>query len=628
MTIELPDEEFEVLWNDGESTLSRVRHKADGASTLLVQPAQAHATASLERFERARAIRDELEASWAARPTELIERRGEFALRMEDPGGQVLARLLGKPWDVGPFLRVAAGVASAIGALHRQGLIHKDVKPSNVLVDVPTGKAWLAGFGLTTRLARERHAPDSPQAIVGTLAYMAPEQTGRMNRSVDARSDLYSLGVTFYEMLTGTRPFEASEPMEWIHCHVARQPVPPGDRVPGIPATLSALVLKLLEKNAEDRYQTARGIEADLRRCLAEWDVTGGIEPFQLAARDVPDRLLIPERLYGREREIGVLVDTFEGVVRNGKQALVLVSGYAGVGKSSIVHELQHIVVRQHGIFVSGKFEPHERDIPLAPLVRAFRDLVRSVLLSSDAELLRWRNHLRGALGANARLVVDLVPDVELIIGPQEPVADLPPHQAQARFQRTLQRFVAVFARSEQPLVLFVDDLQWLDRASLDLLRNLATHDEQMHLLIVGAYRDNEVGPTHPLYDTLAAIREASVVQELEVGPLSQDDVRAVTADALHHGHDETQPLAEVVYEKTAGNPFFVIQFLHELIIDRCLAFDASIGGWTWDLAHIRAKGYTENVLALLAGSSIVCPRPRRALSEISPASSAAALTR
>jgi AAA ATPase domain/Protein kinase domain len=603
MTTEVPEGELEVLWDDGEFILSRVRRQADGRSTLLMRPAAAHPTAtSLARLEHAHALRAELDASWAARPTDLIGARRRLALRVEDPGGRVLATLLGKPWDVGPFLRAAAGVASALSGLHRHDLVHKDVKPSNVLVDVATGEAWLAGFGLTTRLVRERRAPSPPQAITGPLAYMAPEQTGRMNRSVDTRSDLYSLGVTLYEMLTGTLPFKASEPMEWIHCHIARQPVPPGERVLGIPAMLSAIVLKLLAKNAEDRYQTARGVEADLRRCLADWESAGRIEPFPLGARDVPDRLLIPERLYGREREIAALVDAFERVASDGRQAFVLLSGYSGVGKSSIVNELQQVVVRRRGLFASGKFEPHERDIPLAPLARAFRDVVRSVLLLSEDGLQRWREDIRLALGANAQLVIELVPDVKLIIGPQEPVPDLPPQQAQARFHRVLQRFVSVFARSGQPLVLFVDDLQWLDHASLDLLRNLATHDEGMCLLLIGAYRDNEVGPTHPLSHTLAAIQDVAAVQEIDVTSLDREDVRALISDALHQSQDQTESLAEVVYEKTAGNPFFVIQFLHELAAEGCLAFDSSAGSWTWDLAHIRAKGYTENVFDLLVG--------------------------
>ncbi len=601
MTSELPEREPRVLWDDGEFILSRLR--AYPRPALLVRPADASPTeTTIAQMEHAHALRGELDASWAARPTDLIGARPRLALRMEDPGGEVLATLLGKPWDVGRFLRVAAGAARALSGLHTRGLVHKDVNPSNILVDVTTGGAWLAGFGLTTRLARERNVPNVSQAVEGTLAYMAPEQTGRMNRSVDTRSDLYSLGVTLYEMLTGTLPFRASEPLEWIHCHIARQPVPPSERVLEIPAMLSTIVLKLLAKNAEDRYQTARGVEADLRQCSAEWDTSGRIDHFPLAARDVPDRLLVPERLYGRAREIGALVDAFDRVARDGRQTLVLLSGYSGVGKSSIVNELQQAVVRAHGLFVSGKFEPHERDIPFAPIARAFRDLVRSVLLSSDIELQRWRDDLRRALGANGQLLVDLVPDVKLIIGPQEPVAELPPQQAQARFHRVLERFVGVFARSEHPLVLFVDDLQWLDRASLDLLRNLAVHGDDMHLLLIGAYRDNEVGPTHPLSQTLAAIQDVTAVQEVSVGPLDREAVQALIADALRQSRDRIEPLAEVVFDKTAGNPFFVMQFLHELGGEGCLAFDAGAGVWTWDLPRIWAKGYTENVFDLLAG--------------------------
>jgi hypothetical protein len=308
----------------------------------------------------------------------------------------------------------------------------------------------------------------------GTLAYMAPEQTGRMNRSVDTRSDLYSLGVILYEMLKGTLPFQASEPIEWIHCHIARAPAPLGDGVRGIPPVISAIVLKLLAKNPEDRYETARGVETDLRRCLSEWESAGSIEQFPLAAHDVPDRLLIPERLYGRQHEIAMLCDAFENVAGGGKQALVLVSGSSGVGKSSVVNELRRVVVQRRGHFVAGKFQPNERDMPFAPIMRSFRDLVRSILALSDADVHRWREGICQALGANAQLIIDLLPEVELIIGPQEPVASIPPQQAKTRFYGVLQRFVCVLARSEHPLVLFVDDLQWLDRASLDLLQNLA----------------------------------------------------------------------------------------------------------------------------------------------------------
>ena len=602
MPTDLSQEEFEVLWDDGEFILSRINNHYDRSPGLLVRPAAAYATAvSRARLKHAYALRDELEDSWAARPMELIDRSDELALFVQDPGGQLLATLIRKAWEVRPFVRVAIGLAHALGSLHRRGLVHKDLKPSNILVEVARGEAWLGGFTFTTRIQREDHATSQPKLIAGTVAYMAPEQTGRMNRWVDTRSDLYSLGVILYEMLTGELPFKASDPMEWIHCHIARQPATPSERVGGIPRTLSAIVLKLLAKNPEDRYQTARGLEADLLRCLEQLESAGCIDQFPLGADDVPDRLLIPERLYGRGREIALLVDAFEQVARDGRQALVLVSGYSGVGKSSIVNELRQTVVRRHGLFAAGKLEPHERDTPFAPIIRALRDLVQSILVLSDVVVEKWGDDIRRALGANAQLIIDFVPEVQLIIGPQKPVADLPPQQAQARFYGVLQRFVSVFARSEHPLVLFVDDLQWLDRASLDLVRNLAAQDEGMHLLLVGAYRQNEVGPTHPLTATLSAVRGAAVVHEIHAGPLQRENICALISDTLHQSQLQIEPLANVVYEKTAGNPFFAKQFLQELAYEGCLAFDTSAGAWKWDLTLIQAHGYTENVFDLLA---------------------------
>jgi transcriptional regulator with GAF, ATPase, and Fis domain/predicted ATPase len=602
MPTDLSQEEFEVLWDDGEFILSRVKNQHGRSPALLVRPATAYATAvSRARLKHAYALRDELEDSWTARPMELIDRSDELALFVQDPGGQLLATLIRKAWEVRPFVRVAIGLAHALGSLHRRGLVHRDLRPSNILVEVARGEAWLGGFTFTTRIQPEDHATSQPRLIAGTLAYIAPEQTGRMNRWVDTRSDLYSLGVILYEMLTGELPFKASDPMEWVHCHIARQPAAPSERVDGVPTTLSAIVLKLLAKNPEDRYQTARGLEADLVRCLTELESGGRIEEFLLGADDVPDRLLIPERLYGRGPEIASLVDAFENVARDGKQAFVLVSGYSGVGKSSIVNELRQTVVRRHGLFAAGKFEPHERDTPFAPIIRAIRNLVRSILVLSDAGVQKWGEDICRAVGANAQLIIDFVPEVQLIIGPQQPVADIPPQQAQVRFYGVLQRFVSVFARSEHPLVLFVDDLQWLDRASLDLVHNLAVHNEGMHLLLIGAYRQNEVGPAHPLTITLSAIRDAAVVREIDVVPLQGEDIYALISDTLHQSQSQIEPLANVVYEKTAGNPFFAKQFLQELAYEGCLFFDTSIGAWKWDLALIQAHRYTENIFDLLA---------------------------
>ena len=595
---------FEPVWDDGEFVLSHTMRPGEQSPLLLMTPAQAQpAPVSLARLEHAYRLRDELDSTWAARPVALVQQDGHPALLIEDPGGELLARLVGKTWDLMPFLRVAVGLTVSIGRLHARGLIHKDIKPANILVNTTTGDVWLAGFGLASRLARERQAPDSPDVIAGTLPYMAPEQTGRMNRSIDARSDLYSLGVTLYELLTGKLPFTASDPMEWIHCHIARKPMPPNERVKGIPGQVAAIVMKLLAKTAEHRYQTAAGVEADLRSCLTTWEAHGCIDEFPLGARDVSDTLLIPERLYGRERQIAELFAAFERVLADGTPQLVLVSGYAGVGKSSVVHELYKALVPPRGLFASGKFEQYKRDIPYATVAQALQSLVRRILGESEADLVRWRDAITQAVGPNGQLIVNLIPEVELVIGIQPPLADVSPHDAQTRFQMVFRRFLGVFATSEHPLALFLDDLQWLDAATLDLLVHLVTDQEVRHLLLVGAYRDNEVDPSHPLMQTLDAIRRADGgVREIVLAPLTLDDVGRLISESLHGAAEDFRPLAELVHEKTGGNPFFVNQFLTALVEEGLLAFDAGAVAWTWNLAHIRAKGYTDNVVDLMVG--------------------------
>ena len=597
-----------VLLEDGERVLCRGWRDdgdGDGTAVLAVLSASEHpAPAFVDQLAHEYGLKDELDGRSAARPLALVREHGRTMLLLEDPGGGPLARLLGRPMEMGRFLRFATGLSAALRHVHEHGLIHKDIKPANVLVDFATGQVWLTGFGIAARLPRERQSPEPPELVAGTLAYMAPEQTGRMNRSIDSRSDLYSLGVTLYEMLTGALPFMASDPMEWVHCHIARQPVPPVERLKDVPVPVSAIVSKLLAKTAEERYQTAAGLERDLRRCLAAWETQHRIDAFPLGQQDTPDRLLIPEKLYGREREIETLLAAFDRVVTSGRPELVLVSGYSGIGKSAVVNELHKALVPPRGLFASGKFDQYKRDIPYATLAQAFQSLIRSLLGKSDAELAGWRDALREALGPNGRLMIDIVPELKLLIGEQPPVLELPPQQAQSRLQLVFRRFLGVFARPEHPLALFLDDLQWLDAATLDMLADLLTQADVQQLLVIGAYRDNEVDSAHPLMRRLDSHPQGGSVragdQSCAARPRRPGAAHCRYAAAAQPGR--AAPLARLVHEKTGGNPFFAIQFISALAEEGLLRFDHDAARWRWELDRLHAKGYTDNVVDLMVG--------------------------
>ena len=675
--IELSRYEFEILRTDEEFNLYRARGAGEPSSILVLTPVlQQPEPGTIKRLEHECSFRDELDPEWSVRPIGLTRHWDRMALVLEDPGGEPLYRLLGpvrntsprsvrealrartstladaggQPMELAWFLRLAISLAAGLSKLHGRGLIHKDIKPANVLVGPVTNKVWFTGFGISSRLVRERQAPEPPEMIAGTLAYMAPEQTGRMNRSVDSRSDLYSLGVTFYQMLTGCLPFTASDPMEWVHCHIARKPAPPGERIKNVPAPVSAIIMKLLAKTAEERYETASGLEADLSRCLPQWETRGCIDDFPLGEKDKPDRLLIPEKLYGRAREIDTLLTSFDRVVASGRPELVLISGYSGMGKSSVVNELHKVLVPSRGLFASGKFDQYKRDIPYSTLAQAFQSLIRPLLAKKESELDGWRAAFREALGPNGQLMVDLVPELKLIIGEQAPVPDLPPQDTQRRFQLVVRRFISVFARPEHPLVLFLDDLQWLDMATLDLLEDLLISDfagqrsptprgllrgqpigcespkvagstvvceggsqpvetklprtgnlDVHYLMLIGAYRNNEVGATHPLTRKLDAVRQTGAqVHEIRLWPLARDDLRQLIADSVRCEPERAAPLAQLVHQKTGGNPFFAIQFISALAEEGLLTFERHAGRWSWDVDGIHAKGYTDNVVDLM----------------------------
>jgi predicted ATPase/C4-dicarboxylate-specific signal transduction histidine kinase len=645
MAVEPSGHVYETLRIDEEFSLCRVRQEGELSTVLVVAPVSEYPSlGSLARLEHVYSLRDELDSEWAVRPVALTRQGRRIELVLEDPGPGAagLDLLLGNPIELGRFLRLAINLAGGLAKLHQRGLIHKDIKPVNILVDAVTDRVWFTGFGFASRLRREQHAAEPPEVIAGTLAYMAPEQTGRMNRSIDSRSDLYSLGITLYQMLTGALPFEATDAMEWVHCHVARQPPRPSERLAGVPEPISEIVSKLLSKTAEERYQTATGLETDLKKCRVEWERAGRINAFPLGLEDVPDRLLIPEKLYGRQQECQILLDAFDRVAASGKPELILVTGYSGIGKSSLVHELQKLIVIPRGIFISGKFDQTKRDIRYAALAQAFQPLVHQILVKSENEVDHWKNVILDALGPNGQLMIDLVPELELVIGKQPDPPDLPHQQSQNRFEAVLRAFIGIFAHKEDPLVLFLDDLQCLESATLKLLEQLLTDSSVHHLLLVGAYRDNElvdcpeehrlefhtgsaaatrwlghaersrakgftdnvvVIARHPLLLALASIRKSeAVVHEIVLNPLSLAEVNQLLGDALRCDFNRARSLAELVHEKTRGNPFFTLQFLTNLAEEHLLEFDPGTALWRWDIERIRAKDFTDNVVHFMIG--------------------------
>ncbi|GAB4109371.1 MAG: AAA family ATPase [Roseiflexaceae bacterium] len=524
------------------------------------------------------------------------------ALILEDFGGEALTQLVAKaPLPIDQWLILAIALTDALAAIHAKQIVHKDIKPHNIIYHAASGVVKITDFGIATRLTRENPSLLQPDVLEGTLAYISPEQTGRMNRAIDHRSDLYSLGVTLYELLTGRLPFDATDAVGWVHAHIARTPTPPERILAATPPAISAILLKLLAKAAEDRYQSAVGVRFDLEQCLAGYQATGVVPAIVVGRRDPPMRLQLAQKLYGRDAEVAELLEAFERV-NQGRAELLLVAGYSGIGKSALVNEIHKVLVELRGYFISGKFDQFKRNIPYAPLIQSFQELVRQVLAERTDRVSLWRERLIQALGINAQVLIDVIPEVALIIGPQPVVAELPPTQALNRFGRVFRQFIDAFARPEHPLVIFLDDLQWADLASLNLIELLVTSDEAQNLFIVGAYRDNEVDAAHPLLLMVERLKRSGVMpSQIALHGLAPHDVVALLSDTLRSEVQRVEPLAHLLIAKTGGNPFFMNQFLSAMADEGLLSFDIEAGEWRWDLPRISQHGLTDNVVELMA---------------------------
>jgi len=565
----------------------------------------------LVQFRNQYIIAQNLNIPSIVKPLDLVPYKNAYALIMEDFGGVSLCTYAQVAMDKNPssesislenFLDLALQLADILHYLYENKVIHKDIKPANILINPDSKQIKLINFSISSLLPKETQEIHNPNIIEGTLAYLSPEQTGRMNRGTDYRSDFYSLGVTFYELLTKQLPFRSDDPMELVHDHLAQQPIPVHQIKPAVPLILSQIVSKLMAKTADNRYQSALGLKHDLEICLAQLQKTGNIETFALGTRDITDHFLIPEKLYGRETEVDNLLAAFERV-STGCTEIMLVAGFSGIGKSALVQEVYKPITKARGYFITGKFDQFQRNVPYAAVVKAFKSLVKQLLTESETQLTTWKEKLLAAFGDNGQIIIDVIPDVELIVGKQPLVQELGATESQNRFNLVFQKFIRVFCSVEHPLVIFLDDLQWADSATLKLLQVMMADEETKYLFLLGAYRDNEVSRAHPLIMTLEALQnQGATINHITLAPLDIEHITNLIADTVRRDRASVILLAELVVSKTQGNPFFVNQFLRTLYEENLLIFNSEQRNWDWNISEIEAVGITDNVVELMVG--------------------------
>lgn len=555
----------------------------------------------LARFKREYELLNSLQEDGTVAAYGIEPYRNGLVITMEEFGSSSLKQLLAEHrLSMDEFLKIALAITETLEKIHSHQIVHKDINPANILWDAKGQQIKIIDFGISSTLPREEPELQNLQVIEGMLPYISPEQTGRMNRGIDYRTDYYSLGVVFYEMATGQLPFQSQDALELVHAHIAKLPPNPHEVDNNVPEAVAAIILKLMAKTAEERYQSTFGLKADLQHCLTQWQSHAQIVPFSLGKQDISSRFSIAGKLYGREAERQLLLDAFSRV-NTGNSELTLVTGYAGVGKSRLIHEIRKPVAESHGYFIAGKFDQFKRNVPYASIVQALQEWVQQILTQNDAVIHTWRERILNALGSNAQVIVEVIPNLTAIIGPQPPLPELGAVESQNRFNLAFKHFIQTLADKEHPLVIFLDDLQWADNPSLSLLETLLGNLDSRYLLVIGAYRDNEIDATHPLVLTLEALKKDTRITNINLQPLRLEHVKDLLIDTLHRDTAAIQPLADISYSKTHGNPFFLTQFLQQLYHSGLIEFDLKKGHWQWDIAGIQHKEFTDNVVEFMA---------------------------
>ncbi|MGE3919593.1 MAG: AAA family ATPase [Gammaproteobacteria bacterium] len=592
----------EQLYEGENSILLRAIREKDGLPVIIKLLKKEYPSPDeIVRFKREFQITQDIQREDIIKVYDFEKNQNSYAIVLEDFGGLSLAEQLKmRRLGLKIFLQMAVRIVDIIEYIHSHTVIHKDINPSNIIWNPSTDTVKLIDFGISTTIPRESPEISNPNLLEGTLAYISPEQTGRMNRGIDYRTDFYSLGVSFYQMLVGNLPFESNDVMELVHAHIAKVPTSPHHVMQEIPEAVSNIIMKLMAKNAEDRYQSGHGLRSDLQNCLTQLELTGKIEPFPLGQHDMPERFQIPEKLYGREEEVKTLLNAFDTVME-APSKLLLVAGYSGIGKSSIIHEVQKPIVEKRGFFITGKFDQYQQNIPYAAFIQAFDQLVRQLLTEGQTVIEQWKKILLSVLGPNAGVITELIPSVEWILGPQDKPSQLGPTETSNRFNLVLFNFIQAIATPSHPLVVFLDDLQWADPSSLQVLHILLVHPEMHNLLVIGAYRDNEVDQAHILNLALEDLKKARVQFEtIKVPPLPKNEVIHLIADTLLTSPEDVQTLADLCYEKTQGNPFFLNQLLLSLYKNKLIKLNDTHERWIWDIDQVKKIGVTDNVVDLM----------------------------